>query len=52
METNDKIINGKIHADNLLKKIYPLSVDYIKKYSKKPTLAVVLIGTVPQVKFM
>ena len=47
METNDKIINGKIHADNLLKKIYPLSVDYIKKYSKKPTLAVVLIGNDP-----
>ena len=47
METNDKIIKGKIHADNLLKKIYPLSIDYIKKYGKKPTLAVVLIGNDP-----
>ena len=47
METNNKNINGKIHAQSLLKEIYPLSVEYIKKHKRKPSLAVILLGTDP-----
>ena len=47
METDNKIINGKFYADALLKEIYPLSIDYSKKYKRKPSLAVILLGADP-----
>ena len=47
MEINNKIINGKFYAEALLKEIYPLSIDYNKKYKRKPSLAVILLGTNP-----
>ena len=47
METDNKIINGKFYAESLLKEIYPLSIDYSKKYKRKPSLAVILLGADP-----
>ena len=47
METNNKIINGKFYSEALLKEIYPLSIEYNKKYKRKPSLAVILLGSDP-----
>ena len=43
-EVLNKIINGKFYAESLLKEIYPLSIEYIEKYKRKPSLAVILLG--------
>ena len=47
MEPNNKIINGKFYAEGLLKEIYPLSLEYMEKYKRKPSLAVILLGSDP-----
>ena len=47
MEPNNKIINGKFYAEGLLKEIYPLSLEYTEKYKRKPSLAVILLGSDP-----
>ena len=47
MKNLDKNIDGKSYANKLLKKIFPLSQDYFYKFSRKPSLAVILIGEDP-----
>ena len=47
MEPNNKIINGKFYAESLLKEIYPSSLEYMEKYKRKPSLAVILLGSDP-----
>ena len=47
MKNLDKNIDGKLYANKLLKKIFPLSQDYFYKFNRKPSLAVILIGEDP-----
>jgi methylenetetrahydrofolate dehydrogenase (NADP+)/methenyltetrahydrofolate cyclohydrolase len=47
MITNSKIIDGKLHAHNFLKKLKPLSAKYFEKFARKPSLAVILLGNNP-----
>ena len=47
MKKNSKIIDGKLHAQNLLKKLKPFGVKYFEKFGRKPSLAVILLGDNP-----
>ena len=47
MIKNSKIIDGKLHAQNLLKKLKPFGVKYFEKFGRKPSLAVILLGDNP-----
>ena len=44
MQNINKIINGKMYADSLLKEIFPLSSNYSDKFLRNPCLAVILVG--------
>ena len=44
MQNIDKIINGKMHANNLLREISPLINQYSEKFLRNPCLAVILVG--------
>ncbi|MDC0093021.1 bifunctional methylenetetrahydrofolate dehydrogenase/methenyltetrahydrofolate cyclohydrolase [Alphaproteobacteria bacterium] len=44
MKNINKIINGKVYADNLLKEIFPLISKYTEKFLRNPCLAVILVG--------
>ena len=47
MKNSNKIIDGKFHAETLLKDIQPLTRQYYKKHNRQPCLAVILIGEDP-----
>ena len=44
MQDSYKIINGKMHANNLLKEIFPLICQFSDKFHRNPCLAVILVG--------
>ena len=44
MDNINKIINGKVYANNLLKEIFPLICEYSDKFLRNPCLAVILVG--------
>ena len=50
MKNSNKIIDGKFHAETLLKDIQPLTRQYFKQYNRQPCLAVILIGEDPASK--
>ena len=50
MKNSNKIIDGKFHAETLLKDIKPLTKQYFKQYNRQPCLAVILIGEDPASK--
>ena len=50
MKNSNKIIDGKFHAETLLKDIQPLTRQYYKKFNRQPCLAVILIGEDPASK--
>ena len=52
MEILNKNIDGKFYAKKVLKKIYPLSQDFLYKFNRRPSLAVIIVGDNPEVRFM
>ena len=44
MENLKKIINGKKYSEEFLKQLYPLSINFLNKFKRKPCLAVILVG--------
>ena len=50
MEIIDKNIDGKFYANMVLKKIYPLSQDFLYKFKRRPSLAVIIVGDNPASK--
>ena len=44
MENLKKIIDGKEYSKKFLKQVYPLSTNFLKKFKRKPCLAVILVG--------
>ena len=50
MKNSNKIIDGKFHAETLLKDIQPLTRQYFKQHNRQPCLAVILVGENPASK--
>ena len=50
MEILNKNIDGKFYAKKVLKKIYPLSQDFLYKFNRRPSLAVIIVGDNPASK--
>ena len=46
----DKIIDGKMYAEKLLKEIHPLSKEFLHNFNRKPCLTVILVGDNPASK--
>ena len=44
MENLKKIIDGKEYSKKFLKQVYPLGTNFLKKFKRKPCLAVILVG--------
>ena len=46
----NKIIDGKMYAEKLLKEIHPLSKEFLHNFNRKPCLTVILVGDNPASK--
>jgi methylenetetrahydrofolate dehydrogenase (NADP+)/methenyltetrahydrofolate cyclohydrolase len=46
----NKIIDGKMYAEKLLKEIHPLSKGFLHNFNRKPCLTVILVGDNPASK--
>ena len=46
----NKIIDGKMYAEKLLKEIHPLSKEFLHNFNRKPSLTVILVGDNPASK--
>ena len=46
----NKIIDGKIYAEKLLKEISPLSKEFLKNFNREPSLTVIQVGDNPASK--
>ena len=50
MITTNKIIDGKMYAEKLLRVIQPLSKSFLDNFNRKPCLTVILVGDNPASK--
>ena len=50
MTVINKIIDGKMYAEKLLKEIHPLSKEFLHNFNRKPCLTVILVGDNPASK--
>ena len=50
MENLNKNIDGKFYANKVLTKIYPLSQNFLYKFNRRPSLAVIIVGENPASK--